>query len=304
MLPRRPGATCPSGAHLVLHPQASVPRPAKSPFRHRGCRIPSLLPLTQPGEMALLGTFSNRNRNTRSSWSSDGTEKAPRHTRHTHRLQAHRSIVSSTRPHGGQLRSPVPSQPLPRPRRGAVALRVAMVSVPPPAINRGLLPLDDTAERSPPRRPLHTLRLHGSYSENLASFQKSDHWLEGHELWTFQFTFTRLCLSLCLHVARFPAGPRRAECRQADSQGTREEPGRPPPTRRQASCWGWPCSGGSRASQVGQQRRSHAWPCARPSGDVQPQGCRRVPLLPGPLPGIHRQHEDAFPVTRGSFHLS
>lgn len=175
---------------------------------------------------------------------------------------------------------------------------------PPPAINRGLLPLDDTAERSPPRRPLHTLRLHGSYSENLASFQKSDHWLEGHELWTFQFTFTRLCLSLCLHVARFPAGPRRAECRQADSQGTREEPGRPPPTRRQASGWGWPCSGGSRASQVGQQRWSHAWPCARPSGDVQPQGCRRVPLLPGPLPGIHRQHEDAFPVTRGSFHLS
>lgn len=83
---------------------------------------------------------------------------------------------------------------------------------PPPAINRGLLPLDDTAERSPPRRPLHTLRLHGSYSENLASFQKSDHWLEGHELWTFQFTFTRLCPSLCLHVARFPAGPRRAEC--------------------------------------------------------------------------------------------
>lgn len=176
MLPRRPGATC-------LHPQASVPRPAKSPFRPRGCRIPSLLPLTQPGEMALLGTFSNRNRNTRSSWSSDGTEKAPRHTRHTHRLQAHRSIVSSTRPHGGQLRSPVPSQPLPRPRRGAVALRVATVSVPlPPAINGGLLPLDDTAERSPPMRPLHTLRLHGSYSENLASFQKSDHWLEGHEL--------------------------------------------------------------------------------------------------------------------------
>lgn len=223
---------------------------------------------------------------------SDGTEEALRHTRHTHRLQAHRSIVSSTRPHGGQLRSPVPSQPLPRPPRGAVALRVATVSVPPPAINRGLLPLDDTAEHSPPRRPLHTLRLHGSYSENLASFQKSDHWLEGHELWTFQFTFTRLCPSLCLHVARFPAGPRRAErwqhVHQADSQGTREEPGRPPPTRRQASGWGWPCSGGSRASQVGQQRRATPGPAPGPLGTSNPkaaaecpssQGLRRAPIV-------------------------
>lgn len=104
MLPRRPGATCPSGDHLVSRPQASVPRPVKSSFHPCGVQHPSLFPTDSAWRwLCWAHAISNRNRNTRSSWSSGRTKKAPRHTRHAHRLHAHRCIISSIRPCSGPM---------------------------------------------------------------------------------------------------------------------------------------------------------------------------------------------------------